>query len=53
MALYVTMLCGWAVFFKTMTIFSTVEITLGNIFNLFGIIFIASNFYAAEFAVAH
>lgn len=53
LALYVTMVIDWILFLKTMTIFSTVELTISNLFRIAGLLFIFSNLNAVQFAVAH
>lgn len=47
------MIVDWALFFKVMSIFSTIELNLPNLIKLSGFIFIFSNLNAVQFAVAH
>lgn len=53
MTLYSGMVLSWAVFLKYLHIFSTAEITLETIPYIVGCVFIISNLYAAQFAIAH
>jgi alkane 1-monooxygenase len=53
MALYVAMILSWMANIKLCVNFSKVELGWGNLFTTFGAIFISSNLYAAQFAVAH
>lgn len=53
MTLYTGMILSWANFFKFLHVFSSVEITLETVPYIVGCIFIVSNLYAAQFAIAH
>lgn len=53
MCLYVTMILDWILFFKAMSLFSTMQLTPANLFNLVGFAFIFSNVESIQFAVAH
>jgi len=53
MTLYTAIILSWAIFLKSMQMFSTIDIDWDNIPFLIGYIFIVSNYYAAQFAVTH
>ena len=53
LVLYASIVADWALFFKAMHTFSTVELNLVSLFQLSGFIFIFSNLNAVQFAVAH
>ncbi len=53
MTLYAAMIFSWAVHIRGCITFSRAELHWDSAFKLLGIIFIASNQFAAQFAVAH
>jgi alkane 1-monooxygenase len=53
MTLYMAMILSWAANIKLCYIFSTHEITWSDVIPIMGIIFISSNRYSVQFAIAH
>lgn len=51
--LYTTIVFSWAIFFKTLNMWSTMEITMETLPFVVGFAFIAGNYYTAQFVVAH
>jgi hypothetical protein len=47
------MIMSWASFFKMMSFFTTVELNNDTFFEYIGIIFIFTNLYSTQFAIAH
>jgi len=52
-ALYITVILDWTIFFKTMTIFAEFEFSLSATYKMASYFFIFYNLNAIQFAVAH
>lgn len=53
LALYVSVISNWIIFFKAMNSFATMEITILSVVKTLCFIFIFSNLESVQFAVAH